>query len=478
MSSSGTKILAADYNNIQNLASNVLGIGSGQYGFYQTVSSSQVSAGAKVNLADWVNLRTDLLKIGTHQTGSINEGNNLQLPGNLKPTTISSATVPVLSNGVYIVTFAIPIQTVAPSVGSSYKITGCNNVNYNGTYISTASTTTSITVQYNNNPGTYDPSRPVLIASILTYALVTQYQTYANTVYKKANSGVSASNGNTINIVGTTTTGPSANVLLTSQARIVMLGATVSGPGIPVGTVVTSVNQGNSITMNNNATSTNSSVNYAITLLNGEKTVASNQTATQTLTSVSRSTSWNQNIQTIATFTFRDANGYPSYDAARAFFNAGSQIEISPSLGGTFTAGSNIKDQTWQTMFNQAGKIILRANYTTQDNTGTGGSGFDSNSSNPSQVTAVGWFQLTTTPTTIFSKNAPSGAYATNAFYVFANVDATGSQLVISVQFQDNAGGTIDENVDGTLTVAFSTTYASGSNVSSIVPLVGTTPLQ
>jgi len=475
-SAAGTKILAADYNNIWNSVNNVLGIGSGQFGFYQTLNSGQVAAKAKLKLTDWVNLRTDLLRIGTHQTGNLNEGNNLQLPGNLKPTTISSATVPVLSNGVYIVTFAIPIQAVAPSIGASYKIVGCNNTAYNGTYISTAGTTTSITLTYPNNPGIYDPSKPVLIASILTFTLVNQYQNYANTVYALANAGLGSSNP--INITATTSAGPQPNVILTSQASIVMLGATISGPGLPSGTVVTSVVQGLSLTVNNAATSTNSSVTYAVQLLRGEKIVAANQRATQLLTTVTRSVSWNQNIQTIATFTFRDANNVPSYDAARAFFNSGSQIEIIPSLSGTFSAGSNIKDQTWQTMFNQIGKVILRANYTSQDNTSTGGSGYDSTSSNPSQVTAVGWFQLSTIPTTIFSKNAPSGAYATNAFYVYASVDSTGYQLIISVQFQDNSGGNIDENVDGTLSVAFSTTYASGSNVSVPVPLVGTTPLQ
>jgi hypothetical protein len=471
MPTSGTRILASDFNNIWNLVNNVLGIGSGQYGFYQTLASKQVGVGARFLLSDWVNLRSDLLKIGTHQTGSISEGTNLQLPGNLKPTTISSATVPVLDGGLYKVTFAIPIQTVAPNIGSAYKITGCANTAYNGTYIATDSTTTSITVKYNNNPGIYNPTKPVLIASILTSSLVTQYQNYANSVYQLANNNI-------VNIVGTTTTGPQPNVMLTSQAEIVMVGATVSGPGISAGTVVTSVVQGYSITMNNNATSTNSSANYVITLLFGKKTLAANQSATTTLATVSRSTSWNQNIQTIATLTFRDSNGNISYDAARAFFNAGSQIEIAPSISGTFSAGSSIKDQTWQTMFNQVGKVILKANYTTQDNTSTGGSGYDSNSSNPSTPTPTGWFQLTTVPTLIYTKYAPSGAYATNAFYVYASLDATGTQLLITAQFQDNAGGTIDENVDGTISVTFTSTYASGSNVSTIPPLAGTTPLQ
>jgi hypothetical protein len=78
----------------------------------------------------------------------------------------------------------------------------------------------------------------------------------------------------------------------------------------------------------------------------------------------------------------------------------------------------------------------------------------------------------------IFIKTAPSGAYAANAMNVYANIDLTGTQLLITVRFQDDAGGNIDENVDGSLQVVFSTTYASGANVSTSVPLASTTPIQ
>ena len=196
------------------------------------------------------------------------------------------------------------------------------------------------------------------------------------------------------------------------------------------------------------------------------------------LTSVSRNTSWNQDISTTATFIFRDSNGNPSADVARAFFNAGSQIEIAPSLTGTFSSGSTIKDQTWATMFTQVGQIIFKANSTTQNNTSTGGSGLDNNSSSPSIPSSVGWFTLSTFPRLIFIKNAPSGAYSTNALNVYASKDSTGTQLIITVRFQDDATGNVDENVDGTLAVTFTSTYASGSNVSTPFPIASATPIQ
>ena len=55
---------------------------------------------------------------------------------------------------------------------------------------------------------------------------------------------------------------------------------------------------------------------------------------------------------------------------------------------------------------------------------------------------------------------------------------ATGSQVLITVRFQDDAGGNVDENVDGTLTVNFTSTYASGTNVSTPIPLASATPIQ
>lgn len=467
----GSKILASDYNAIWNLVNIILGTGTGQYGYNQTLNSNQVSVKSPFKLTDWANLRLDLARIYTHQFGTSPSASLLPVPGNLNPTTVSSATVPSYSNGQYLVTFNIPIQTVAPSIGASYKIIGSANTSYNGTFVSTASSTTSVTVAYNSNPGTYDPSKPVLIASVLTYDLMQKYLTEANALY------VSAYNPTMTVTASTATLTPTTVTCYTAQ--ILMLGATITGPGIPVGTTITGVAQGQTLTISQSATSNNSNASYTITLTTGVKTVAANQQSTISLTSVSRSTSWNNNVQTIATFTFRDSNSVASADAARAFFNSGGQLEIAPVLSGSFSAGSNVKDQTWQQMFQQVGKIIFRANDTTQDNTSTGGPGYDTSSSVPSAPSSVGYYTLNTVPRLIFVKSAPTGGtYSANAMNVYANLDATGSQVLITVRFQDDAGGNVDENVDGTLTVNFTTTYASGSNVSTPIPLASATPIQ
>jgi len=75
MAGQGTRILASDYNTIQSVVANVLGTGSGTYGYGQTVSSGQVSVGNKITATQWVNLRNDLLKIRQHQTGANESGN-------------------------------------------------------------------------------------------------------------------------------------------------------------------------------------------------------------------------------------------------------------------------------------------------------------------------------------------------------------------------------------------------------------------
>jgi len=472
MAGAGSKILASDYNVIWNLVNTILGPGIGQYGYNQTITSNQVAVKAKVKLLDWVNLRTDLAKIGTHQTGTAPTTVTLPVPGNLNPITVSSTTAPTLSAGLYLVTFNIPIQDIAPSIGASYKITGSANTSYNGTFISTASTTTSVTLGYVSNPGTYDPiNGKTHIASVLTYNLMSRYLSYAQGLY------ITAYNPTISAVTASVTSLSTPRVVTCYTAAVIMVGGTITGPGIAGATIV-SVVQGVSITLGQDATQVTSSASYTISLATGIKTVAASQLATQSLTTVTRNTNWNGDIQTTATFTFKDSNSVATTDAARAFFNAGSQIEIAPTLTGTFSAGSTIKDQTWQTMFQQIGKIIFRANDTTQDNTSVGGSGFDSSSSNPSIVSTVGWFELTTAPRLIFQKNAPSGAYSSNALTVYASTDISATQLLITVRFQDDAAGNVDENVDGSLAVAFSTTYASGSNVSTPIPLVSTTLIQ
>jgi len=72
----------------------------------------------------------------------------------LNPVTISSFTSKT-GTGPYLVTFAIPSQTTAPETGIQYTITGNSNTLYNMLTTCTASTTTSITLSYSMDPGTY-----------------------------------------------------------------------------------------------------------------------------------------------------------------------------------------------------------------------------------------------------------------------------------------------------------------------------------
>lgn len=81
MAGANTAIIANDYNAIQSKIANVLGTGSQDFGYGQSVSSSQVARDIKITVDQWNALRNDLLKARQHQTG-VNEGSNLITPTN------------------------------------------------------------------------------------------------------------------------------------------------------------------------------------------------------------------------------------------------------------------------------------------------------------------------------------------------------------------------------------------------------------
>ena len=67
--SSGDNITAAQYNGLQSRIQQVLGTGSGDFGYGNSVSSAQGAAADVVSAAQMDNLRTDMGKCWTHQTG-------------------------------------------------------------------------------------------------------------------------------------------------------------------------------------------------------------------------------------------------------------------------------------------------------------------------------------------------------------------------------------------------------------------------
>jgi hypothetical protein len=75
MAGQRTAIIANDYNVIQSKLSQVLGTGSGDFGYGQTVTSSQSIPQIPITAAKWNLLRDDLLKARQHQSGADESGN-------------------------------------------------------------------------------------------------------------------------------------------------------------------------------------------------------------------------------------------------------------------------------------------------------------------------------------------------------------------------------------------------------------------
>lgn len=491
MAGIGTKILASDYNAIQALAQNVLGAGSGQFGYGQTVTSTQVASGNPFRLLDWLNLRSDLLKIGAHQTGNVNEGDELIIPGNLDPVNITGF-MSKTGSGPFLVRFSFAAIASAPAIGAPYKIQGCTVNEFNGVFKCVASTIFSITLSYPTDPGVFPSSTQgagdnpfdqigsVKVSSVLTDEIRGQYLDYAQEKYLNASAPTQI-------ITGTTN---SSTTLTSTSAAIIMVGALVDGPGLLSGTRVTAVQPGQRLTLNQ-ATSSSTTDQFVITFLTDENTTPVTQKCIKTVAAsqltpnevlpggvIVRNQAWNGTVQTTATYTFISPN------AARAFFNSGSQLEISQTLTGSFGSGSALKDNTWKDMFSAIGIIAIRANDTIQIK-----DGFPDVGTTPSEHYPIGWFDLTDTDRLIFKKQAPDGFYAANVLNVYARRPLGGITIIVTIRYEDNATvnntpgtnvpnpNSIDEIVSGILTVTLSTTRASGANVSVPAPSLSVTPI-
>ena len=177
----------------------------------------------------------------------------------------------------------------------------------------------------------------------------------------------------------------------------------------------------------------------------------SGQASLVTLSSSQRTTAWNGTINHTVTLNFS------SNSNARYYFNSGSNIQFSASLTNIPADGSQAKGNDWATLLNNMGTITMNYNSTT--NTGSG-----------SPASSVGFYQLTTSPQTLFTKATSSPTYTPNQYDIYAQVDGTGSIITFTISFQDlsgqpNAPWGTDENVEGTLTSTVQGYYASGSNV-------------
>lgn len=71
MAGVGEKIRTVDYNSVQSKISQVIGTGSGNFGWGQPFVSSQVNDLSRITINEWANLRNDIQSAHRHITGSL-----------------------------------------------------------------------------------------------------------------------------------------------------------------------------------------------------------------------------------------------------------------------------------------------------------------------------------------------------------------------------------------------------------------------
>ena len=84
---------------------------------------------------------------------------------------LSFGTKTAVGDGTYRVTFNLPTQSSAPNTSLTYTISGNTNLSYNGTYLCYASTTSSITLVYPSDPGTYGTLTTTYINPLVSASL-------------------------------------------------------------------------------------------------------------------------------------------------------------------------------------------------------------------------------------------------------------------------------------------------------------------
>jgi len=170
MAGVGTSILASDYNNIQTKISGVMGVGSGQSGYNQTLSSAQVTSTDAIRASHWTALRNDLLRARQHQTG-VSESANL-----VDVTASTAATFTGYISG----TTLTVVTVTSGSIQKGMALYGLAGQITPGTVINSGSGTswtinTSQTVASSGSPITINAYL------VVTDLFLTEYDTFANT---------------------------------------------------------------------------------------------------------------------------------------------------------------------------------------------------------------------------------------------------------------------------------------------------------
>ena len=211
----------------------------------------------------------------------------------------------------------------------------------------------------------------------------------------------------------------------------------------------------------------------SITNITNRFAVASGQYSLESFTpdiSQTRTTVWGSNSKPTIRHSF--AIDFGSELNARYFFNSGGYLNLSGSFTPRITSSQN---QAWRNLLSDMGDVKFNYGNTTA-NSGTGSS--------------IGFYQLTTTPQTVFTKTGQGSyvaAYATNYYTITMSCDVANNSvggaryIYVNAYFTDShtkpLNNQIKDTVDGTLVHNVKIRRATGSNVNVVKPTANNTTL-
>jgi len=188
-------------------------------------------------------------------------------------------------------------------------------------------------------------------------------------------------------------------------------------------------------------------------------------TSSKTSATGSGSTPW--------TITFTHTVTWASANAARYFFNAGGRIKWETSKTSTGTEA----DDEWNDLANTlVGDIFITGGSSTQTINGTAYTGTTKSGGTGTPTTlatTTGWYDLTTSPTTIYKQFADTAPYTGSYIQIDASTAGTGTQLVLTTTWVDPGGsgvGSTDAISGGTATTGISFGSAPATVVTYFPP--------
>lgn len=139
-------IKVTDYNNIRDKVISVMGTGSADYGYGQSLNSSAVGVSNRVTINEWTNLRYDLINAYVHQNGSTPSMVTVSDGGTIK---FNATTAPVTAYD----TLATSLVTNRFNIGSGQSGTSTpaspSSTTWPGPYGSTWTTKIACTINVN-----------------------------------------------------------------------------------------------------------------------------------------------------------------------------------------------------------------------------------------------------------------------------------------------------------------------------------------